>query len=229
MTATNTNKEFTMTSLKTMLSALVLISSSTAFAESVTHEVAPIRNALEIAVGGAYMQNAGDIGDGMNAHGLSRAGGGAEVQIGYRLTPNLTVGGYGTLSSFTTGRDVAPTTDLVIGSNIGAKADWHFRPSTSVDPWISVGVGWRGLWLGNDAGTETKLQGMDLARVQLGVDYRFTDSFALTPYLGVAASTFFQKADMTTDGYEGISGKGVNWSFTGGLLARFDVLGTRGN
>jgi hypothetical protein len=226
-----TTKESIMSTKNLLASLAVLLLTTSAGAEptAIRSEVAPISNALEIAIGGAYMQGAGDIGAGMaSVEDLQRGGGGAELQLGYRLTPNWTIGGYATLSGYDVGRRAAPSTDLVVGSTLGVKVDYHYRPAASADPWISVGTGWRGMWLGNDAGTEVALQGIELTRIQAGIDYRFSPSFALTPYIGAGASIFLQKDDMNTKGYESISGKELNWSFTGGLMARFDVLGTRG-
>jgi len=169
------------------------------------------------------MQGVGDVGDGMaSVDDVSRAGGGAELQIAYRMTPHLAIGAYGTLSGYNTGSRVAPTTDLVIGSTAGAKVDWHFRPTRAADPWFSLGAGWRGLWFGNDAGTEQKLQGIDVARLQLGVDCRLTPNIALTPYVGASGTVFLAKGD-AMGGWDAIDGKALSFSFTGGLLGRFDI------
>jgi hypothetical protein len=175
------------------------------------------------------MQHVGDIGTGMaSVDDLSRGGGGAELQVGYRISPQLSVGAYGTLSGYSTGPRVAATTDLVIGATGGVFAGWHFRPATAIDPWVSVGTGWRGMWLGNDQATEAKLQGIELTRVQAGVDYRLTPSIAITPYVGASASMFIARGDMTDGSYTELANKELNWSFTGGVMGRFDLFGSRG-
>jgi hypothetical protein len=187
-------------------------------------EMPAISNALEIAIGGGYMRSGGDIGSGMAAvDELTEDGAGAELSIGYRMSPNLALGVYGTLSGYDVGAKTLPTTDLAIGATLGVKADWHFRPHMTVDPWVSIGAGWRGLWLGNDNETERALHGIELTRVQVGLDYRITPTFALAPYMGASASMFLAEDTMTTNGYEEISNNEVNWSFTAGLLGRFDI------
>lgn len=217
------------------LALLSLLPSATALAQPgadtsvTTGAPAPISNAVEIAVGGGYMQGVGRVGDSTsNVEDLSRSGGGANLEVGYRLTPNLTLGAYGTLSGYQTGERVAPSTDLVIAATAGLKADWHFRPASAIDPWVGLGTGWRELWLGNDAGTDQELRGIDLARVQAGLDYRLTSGVALTPYVGATATMFLAKEDAMTSGFDQIDNRKVNFSFTGGLMARFDMFGSRG-
>jgi hypothetical protein len=210
----------------------LLLTSTTSLAQpadgtlsgSVYQEMPAISNALEIAIGGGYMRSAGDIGRGMaSVDELTEDGGGAELSVSYRMTPNLALGVYGTLSGYDVGTRVAPTTDLAIGATLGVKADWHFRPTMAIDPWVSIGAGWRGLWLGNDAETERSLHGIEMTRVQFGVDYRISPTFALAPYMGASAAMFVAEDTMSTNGYEEISSNEVNWSFTAGLMGRFDL------
>jgi hypothetical protein len=147
----------------------LLLTSSTSLAQpadgSVYQEMPAISNALEIAIGGGYMRSAGDIGRGMaSVDDLTSDGGGAELSVAYRMTPNLAVGVYGTVSGYDVGPRVAPTTDMAVGATLGVKADWHFRPTMAIDPWVSIGAGWRGLWLGNENETERALHGIELTR-----------------------------------------------------------------
>ena len=203
----------------------LVLTTSTALAQPAdgSYAMPAISNALEIAIGGGYMRSAGDIGNNMAAvDELTEDGGGADVSIGYRMTPNLAIGVYGTLSGYDVGTKALPTTDLAIGATLGVKADWHFRPTMQVDPWVSIGAGWRGLWLGNDDETERALHGIEMTRVQIGVDYRVTPTFALAPYLGASATMFLAEDTMATNGYDAIASNDVNWSFTAGLLGRFD-------
>jgi hypothetical protein len=216
--ATNQRKQMTMTTTRNIILSSLLITS--------------VANAqpIELAVGAGYMQGAGDIGGGMpRIDDVSREGASADLALGASVTPNLTIGGYGTLSGYNTGPSVAPATNLVIGASLGAKADYHFDPTNQIDPWVSLGAGWRGLWLGNEDGnTEQRLQGIDLARAQVGIDFRLTPGFALSPYVGASATMFVAKGDQMNGGYDEIHGKTVNFAVAGGLLARFDMFGTRG-
>jgi len=210
----------------------LILTSSSVLADSQDaqpQQMRPVSNALEIAIGGGYMRSGGDIGRGRAGVGdYAEGGGGAELSVAHRMTPQLAVGLYGTLSGYNVGDAVAPTTDLAIGATLGVKADWHFRPHMQLDPWVSIGAGWRGLWLGNDAGTERALQGIEMTRVQFGVDYRIAPTFALAPYMGASAAMFLAEDTMTSHGYDEIASNEVNFTFTAGLMARFDLpLGVR--
>src|SRR5262245_27307095 len=107
------------------------------------HRVPSVSNALEIAVAGGYAQGAGTVGAQMaNVEDLSSAGGGAEVKLGYRIIPEVTVGAYGTLESFAEGDRAKDHT--VIGSAAGLYADAHTRPGQAIDPWVELAPRWPG-------------------------------------------------------------------------------------
>ncbi len=229
---TNTNLRIALLS---SLAGAILATATSADAEPTADTgppivaVAAISNAFEIAVGVGYMQGVGDIGDGMHSvEDLSKAGGGATLELAYRITPNLAIGGYGTLSGFDAGTQAAPSTDMVVGATAGLKVDWHFMPASSMDPWLSLGAGWRGLWLGNETATERELQGVDFARLQAGVDFRLTPDIAVSPYLGFNLGQYIAQGTEMSDGYERIESRKLNATFTGGVMARFDMFGSRG-
>jgi hypothetical protein len=114
----------------------------------------------------------------------------------------------------------------VLGAAAGIRADWHFLPAESIDPWVSLSTGWRGLWLTPDEGKNTSLQGLEIARLQVGVDYRITPEVAISPVLGASVSTFLSQDGPGQDGYQDIEDPEANVFFFAGLLGRFDVLGT---
>lgn len=216
-------------------SALVVGASAASAQESAPSEgssgfdrpVPAVSHALEIAIGGGYLQGVGDIaGVGPRIQDLSGPGGTAELKVGYRATPNLAFGGYGTFSQFATGDDVLGGTD-VRGATAGGFAEWHFRPTQSVDPWVGLSSGWRGLWLSPDSGKNTSIQGWEIARVQLGVDYRISPEVAIGPVIGASVNTFFTEDSPATNGFTNISDPHANWLFFAGLQARFDAFGKK--
>jgi len=194
---------------------------------SFDHAVAPVKNALEIAVGTGYTQGGGKLGGALgNLEDVSGPGAAVELDLGYRIIPQLTVGAYGTFSKYQHGDLLDSSTD-VLGATAGVQAAWHVRPDTSIDPWVSLGTGWRGLWLNPSSGKVTSLQGFELARLQLGVDYRISRDIAIAPVIGGSLSMFVsQDAPMTTDFTE-IQDKKVNFTGFAGLSGRFDLGGTR--
>ncbi|MEO7730443.1 MAG: hypothetical protein ABIY55_05685 [Kofleriaceae bacterium] len=186
-------------------------------------EVAPTRKALEIAVGGGYTQGAGGAGSAGELEDLTGAGGTAEVQVGLRVTPTFSIAGYGTFARFQSGEAVI-SGGRAHAATAGLQVAWHGRESRSIDPWISVGAGWRGLWLSPKNAAASSAQGAELLRVQLGVDYRISPSVAITPVIGVSASVFLVEDGPMTESTS-IQDKKLNlYGFTG-LLGRFDIGG----
>lgn len=191
------------------------------------HAVAPVRNAFELGVAAGYAQGGGKLGDNVGSlEDVAGPGGTVEIDVGYRIIPQLSVGAYGTFSTYQRGDSVIGDTD-VLGATAGVQAAWHFRPARSVDPWVSLGSGWRGLWLDQANAKTTSLQGLELARLQIGADYRVSKDVAIAPVIGGSLSMFVSQDNaMTTDLTE-IEGKQVNFTGFAGLSGRFDLGGRR--
>lgn len=183
------------------------------------------RKAFEIAVATGYTQAGGKLGGTLgNIEDVSGPGGAVEVDLGYRLIPQLTVGLYGTLSKHQAGDSLADSTS-VLGASAGAQAAWHFRSDAAIDPWISLGTGWRGLWLSPETGKATSLHGFELARLQIGADYRLTKAIAISPVIGGSVTMFVSENSPMTDSATEISDKKVNFTGFAGLQGRFDFGG----
>jgi hypothetical protein len=191
------------------------------------HEVPAVKNAFEIGVGAGYLQGGGKLGGNLgNLEDVAGPGAAVEIDLGYRIIPELTVGVYGTFSKSQSGDSLADNTD-VIGATAGVQAAWHFRPDRSVDPWVSLGGGWKGLWLDPSNAKTTALQGFELARLQVGADYRLSNDIAISPVIGGSLSMFIsQDSPMTTD-YDELTNKEVNFTGFAGVSGRFDLGGSR--
>lgn len=191
------------------------------------HAVAPVSGALELAIGTGYSQAAGDLGGSRGKiQDMSGPGGAVELDLGYRIIPELTVGAYGTFSKFQRGDALASDTD-VFGATAGLQAAWHFRPDRSVDPWISLGTGWKALWQNPTSGKVTSLQGFELARLQVGVDYRLSKDISIAPVIGASLSMFVAEDGPDTMDYTEITDKKLNVTGFAGLSGRFDLGGGR--
>jgi hypothetical protein len=146
--------------------------------KSFDHHVAVPSNAFELGVATGYTQGVGPIGGAVpHVEDIARAGGAVELGAMYRINPTFAIGAYGSFSKYATGDQISDQSD-VLGASAGIQAAAHLRPDRSVDPWVSLGTGWRGLWLSPQSGKNTSLQGLELARLQLGVDYRVSDADA---------------------------------------------------
>jgi hypothetical protein len=184
--------------------------------------VAPVGHAIELAVGGGYTQGVGGAGDIGAVEDLTGPGGNVEVDLGVRLTPQLAVGGYGTLARFRHG-DAMLDGSQAWGATAGVQAAWHIRPDRSVDPWISVGTGWRGLWLTQQGAASTNAQGLEVVRAQLGLDYRASRGFAISPVIGASASVFLTENIPMTSDLSQIHDNRLNLYVFSGLMGRFDL------
>jgi hypothetical protein len=184
--------------------------------------VAPTGRALEVAVGAGYTQGAGGAGQVGSLEDITGAGGNVELQVGVRVTPNWTLGGYGTMARFSGGDSL--NDGHAWGATAGVQARWNARESRSLDPWISLGAGWRGLWVRPSGQAEASTHGGEL-RLQLGVDYRISPTLAISPVVGASASMFVAEDGPMTDGLRQIDDKQLNvYGFTG-VLGRFDLGG----
>ena len=189
------------------------------------HPVAAPANAIEIGVATGYTRGIGPIGRGMQRlDEISKAGGAVELDAMYRIDPRFALGVYFSIAKYATSQQVDTQTD-VFGATAGVEAAAHLRPERSVDPWVSVAAGWRSLALSSRATPDGSLQGLELARLQLGVDYRVNEDVAIAPVVGGSMNMFV--TDETPGELMEISDKKLNFVGFFGVAGRFDVGGTR--
>jgi hypothetical protein len=187
------------------------------------NDLAPVANSVELTVGTGYAQGFGNLGGGMpSLTDLATAGGGVQAGLGYRLIPELTLGAYGSWAGFGRGSQVDSSTSLNTVT-AGIQADWHFLPARhDIDPWVSLGSGWRGYWADASQG-DTALQGWQIAKLQAGVDYRINRALAISPVVGADLTAFFSESTPGTGGYRNVSNPNVDAFVFAGMQGRFDV------
>jgi hypothetical protein len=188
-----------------------------------SERTAPVKKAIELTIGTGYMQGLGGVAAGRSSlTDVGQAGAGVQGGVGYRIIPHLSIGAYGSWGMFGHG-DSADPSGHVYSSTAGVEASVHILPAGSqLDPWASLGTGWRGYWITGDAGTTT-LHGMDVARLQVGVDYRIAKSIAISPVVGATLSSFFTQATPATDEFRRMSDPKVNTFLFAGVQGRFDI------
>jgi hypothetical protein len=189
------------------------------------HALAPADHSVELTVGTGYEQAFGKMVKGQPTFtDVGTAGGAVEAGVGYRLIPQLTLGVYGSGGMFGRGNSssIDSSTNLYTAS-AGAKADWHFLAAKSqLDPWISLGSGWRGYWLNTTQGT-TSIHGWEIAKLEVGLDVRVNRSVAIGPVIGADVSTFLTQATPTSDGFANISNPQASTFLFAGVQGRFDI------
>jgi hypothetical protein len=186
----------------------------------IDHPVADADRTTEVALGVGNHLGLGKV-DGSQVRLQDLSGGGTtlELAVGYRVTSAALLGVYATGSRLA-GGDSPDQDSSVVTSSAGLQVNWHARPAMLLDPWIGYGMGWRGIWLRRSSGTTTS-QGLDLARVQAGLDFRLASSFALSPVIGADWSL-----ELWDDGLPGSSGGAhVNALVFAGVLGRLQMFG----
>jgi hypothetical protein len=188
--------------------ATLLAASPALAAESPpTEKLAAPTGSIELGLSTGYDQGFGDVDRHSRIKSLGEAGAGVAIRAGYRLVPHLTLGAYGTIASFSPGDGVDGTTS-VTSATTGFEATWHFRPEGArVAPWLALGTGFRTLDVSAGKGSSS-FAGFEVARLELGADYRFSDSIAIGPTIGADASVFFAgAASPSTIVFAGLSGR----------------------
>jgi hypothetical protein len=191
--------------------------------ETGKRDLRPVTQALELTLGTGYAQGFGKVMPNQpSLTDLGQAGGSLQLGVGYRVIPQLTLGVFGTGAMFGRGDQVDASTKIYSATS-GVQADWHFLPAGhELDPWISLGSGWRGYWLHSDQGT-VSMQGMELAKLQIGVDYRIDRAVAISPVVGVDLTTFLTQSTPETRAFNNISNPRVSSFLFAGLQGRFDI------
>jgi hypothetical protein len=178
---------------------------------------------VELTLGTGYSQGFGNVVSGQpTLTDIGQAGGAVEASVGYRIIPQLTLGVYGSGSMFSRGDTVDGSSNLYTAT-AGVKADWHFLPAgKELDPWLSLGTGWRGYWLNEQQGN-TSIQGWEIAKLEVGLDYRIDRSVAVGPVVGADISTFFTQETPSSNGFGNISSPQASTFVFAGLQGRFDI------
>jgi hypothetical protein len=191
--------------------------------EARSRDLPAAKNAVELTVGTGYAQGFGDVAAGQpTLKDVSQAGGAVELGVGYRLIPALTLGVYGSGATFARGDRVDGSAN-VYSATAGVQADWHFLPAAhELDPWVSLGTGWRGHWIHANQG-DTSMHGWQIAKLELGVDYRIAPAVSISPVIGADLSTFFTQSTPQSNGYQNLSNPNVNTFVFAGVLGRFDI------
>jgi hypothetical protein len=184
---------------------------------------API-DAFELTLSFGYSHASGSVEGGTSFAELGADGGAFELGLGWRVTPQLSVGAYGSLTRFERGSGTPSGTEVARIAG-GVQATWHLAPFQAVDPWIQLGTGWHAYLVSPDRQDGTVYQGLDLVRVQVGTDFRVSPTVAIAPVLGVEVSTFLRAYRDDDDAtYDELNAR-LSVFFFAGVSGRFDLGG----
>lgn len=185
------------------------------------------RNAFEIGVNTGYTQGFGNISNGTSVGNVAGAGLGVGLDLGYRATPQFSIGLAGQYQEFN------PDNELKSGTNVRGltgtlQATVHFSPFERVDPFLTLGTGYRMLWeVPPGSNNNTLTHGFQLAKANVGLDFRVNDSIALGPMIGADLNMFVWTNPEGPRGNQQIDDVGLNTYIYAGLAGRFDIGGQR--
>jgi outer membrane protein W len=205
--------------------SVALADETTVVTSAAPQAKAGLSNAFEVGLGFGYTQGFGNIGN--NVRSLTDSGGAgtsAELDLGWRIDPNWLVGVYGTGAWLSTG-EAPGNAHNNWSAGAGVQGQYHFLPGQNFDPWVGLGVGWRGYFINRPQGTDT-LHGLDFARVQVGVDVPVIDGVAISPFVGAATTIFFSQELANQSTFSSIQNRNVGVFINAGLLGRFDLFGS---
>jgi hypothetical protein len=199
------------------LLCVCLVASGAARAQDLT----PPSNTFELSLGAGYGQGFGPVAaDVPTLQGFGKAGGTLVLNAGWRIDPRWEAGIYGEFGYFSSG--VLAGSDHALTAAAGLQGQFHLLPAEQWDPWVGVGFGWRGYW-GRLNGNDYVLQGLDLARLQVGVDYRLTRQFSVGPVAGITLTEFLSHKPIGANGYSDTHDRKVDTFVFAGLGGRFDL------
>ncbi len=145
----------------------------------------------------------------------------------YRLTPDLSIGAYGSYGFGFLGDRAKDACDL---ANLDCSASsWRagIQATYAVNgmslgfvPWVGIGTGWEWLKVKSAVGglsSEATTSGWEYVNLQLGGDYRASKQFSVGPFVQLSVGQY-RKVESTD-----IPDKATHEWFTVGLRGKFDI------
>jgi hypothetical protein len=116
-----------------------------------------------------------------------------QVEGGYRVLPQLSVGGYlsygpGLVGSVCDGASCSASV-----KRLGIEAAWRFQQAWLVAPWAGLGLGYEwASYKASDGGDELELayRGFEYLDLQGGADYPVTDKLSMGPFASFAVGRY---------------------------------------
>jgi hypothetical protein len=193
--------------------------------------VAAPKQAFEISVAPGYSQPFGDIEPGFSIRDTAGAGAGVHIGAGYRLHPRWMIGLTGSYAQYGNGDGRADFVNAGDARTVtgGVEGVFHALPYNRVDPFVSLGMGWRGLWERHDGpANDVFRHGLTLARLGLGVDFRVSRDVAIAPVVAGDVNMFlWQDREDGLNATTTIADPRVNVFLSAGIQGRFDLGGAR--
>ncbi len=192
--------------------------------------------AFELGFNTSYTQGWGKLGGRLDVEDVAGAGINLGLGLSYRFSPQLSVGLTAAYQAFSEGDRSASSGSQ--GMTVGLEASYHFMPFQEMDPVISLGTGYRLLWVdaddpiggshhkhhgGNDNGHEVLVHGFQIAKLSAGLDFRVSKEFAIGPMIGADLNYFVWANPAGDRGNVELENTGLSTFIYAGLQGRFDI------
>ncbi|NUO53902.1 MAG: hypothetical protein HOV80_34085 [Polyangiaceae bacterium] len=182
-------------------------------------------NAFELGINAAYTQPFGLVWDDTDISSIINAGGGVTLDLGYRAIPSFSISAAVHFHESTADTSIGVANDFR-GGAATLHATYHFLPYEVVDPWVSLGSGYRLLWsIFRGADNDHFTHGVQAVRVLAGIDFRTTRDAAIGPFIGGDVNVML--FDQVQGGDTTRISPAVNTFVTAGAMGRFDIGGSR--
>lgn len=183
-------------------------------------QVAAPSKAVELGLSVGYGQGLGPVAAGVpTLQGLGNAGGTLLIDLGWRIDPRWEAGTYFEVGLFGSG-NIPGDQAFTLGA--GLQGQFHLLADSRYDPWFGLGFGWRGYWSDLHGGCYG-LQGLDLARLQVGINYRLAPTFTVGPVAGITLTQFLSAEPLGAEGYNDTRDRKLDTFVFGGIGGRFEL------
>jgi outer membrane protein W len=173
-------------------------------------------------------QSGSDLGDAFN--------GGVPLTLdaGYRINPNVYVGGFATYGFLFVNTDKSPTCKVNGVScsghhvELGANLHYHVAPDSTFDPWVGIGFGYEWLTVSVSEGNQSidgTLTGFQFVNVQAGGDYKVAPNVGIGPFVMLAVGQFdsISVSSGSTSQSNDISNKALHEWLSIGVRGAYDI------
>src|SRR5262249_34262727 len=148
------------------------------------------------------------------------------VSLDDRIDPRWSIGvsGQYQVYAFSGART---NTATLRGTTVDIHATYHMTPYNRLDPYITIGSGYRLFVESPEGNAPAKFtHGLELGKVEFGLDVRPSESVAISPVIGADLNLFLWRAGGGAQ-IASLSNKTVNTFVFAGVKGRFDAGGTR--
>ena len=204
-------------------SLLAVSSLASAQEDSVlARRVGPAASGFEASFAAGYARPYGRLSAGRAMSDLAIGGIGNDLELGWRLTPELGVAVSAEYDDFEANSPNGKAARSLLG---GAAGTLHLQPREAIDPWLSFGVGYRALWDVRQDLPNVTYQGLRVGRLLGGVDLRTDAFFSIAPVVGADMTVFLWQLPQG-GATSAIAEPRVSTFFFAGVQGRVDFAGS---